>query len=514
MNRIYFGDNLPVLKNLPDESVDLIYIDPPFNTGKTQTRTTIKTIRAENGDRKGFQGNSYQTIELGTKAYQDSFDFDIDGVVPNEVKKAYGLLAPQASVYFLEGFLRPRLLEAKRILKPNGALYFHIDFRESYYAKLLLDNIFGRENFLNEIIWAYDFGGRAKSRWPAKHDNILFYVKDPNNYVFNTNEIDRERYMAPGLVGPEKAEKGKLPTDTWFWPYVGMRNTDTWWQTIVGTNSKERLGYPTQKPRRLLDRIIRASSHPGGVVMDFFAGSGTVGESCLALRREFILIDSNPAAMEVMARRFAGILDIQWYGYDPTTHQNESNSLIQEIGDQEEETIPKISPDFRMLASTASYLQKDLEEISDLWKNSPFEWILQLPARKKGMLGRKLVAAWCSSQGIYPERGGDASEALVFNGVRFAIKFSTLWTNGVYQFQQIKSSGYDYLLCLGISPFEAHCWIFSREEAILHGKPQHKGANGAEYWLSITPKHVPEWAINCGGSLDQAIKILRTIRKP
>ena len=367
--------------------------------------------------------------------------------------------------------------------------------------------------FINEIIWAYDFGGRAKSRWPAKHDNILFYAKDPTKFLFNTNEIDRERYMAPGLVGPEKAEKGKLPTDTWFWPYVGKRNTDTWWQTIVGTNSKERVGYPTQKPRRLMDRILRASTNPGGVVLDFFAGSGTIGESCLSLKREFILIDNNPASLEVMAKRFAGITEIQWNGFDPSPYMNEANTIIHEIENQEEEKIPEIAPDFQMLASTANYLQKHLEEINDLWKNSPFEWVLQLPARKKGKLGRQLIASFCASQGLYAEPGGDSSEALIFNGVRYAIKFSTLWTNGIYQFQQIKSTGYDHLICLGISPFEAHCWIFKRELAIEHAKPQHKSANSAEYWLSINPKAIPEWTIDCGGSLDKAIEILKSQKK-
>jgi len=193
--------------------------------------------------------------------------------------------------------------------------------------------------------------------------------------------------------------------------------------------------------------------------MDFFAGSGTVGKSCLACGREFILIDNNPASMEVMARRFAKNDDIQWIGFDPTLYRGEKLTNYQETENQVEEFMPEVAPDFRMLASTASYLQKDLEEISNLWKNSPFEWVLQLPARKKGKLGGKLVASWCASQGLFPERGGDSSEALIFNGVRYAIKFSTLWTSGIYKFQQIKSTGYDYLICLGVSPFEAHCWV-------------------------------------------------------
>lgn len=280
-NRIYFADNLPVLQSLSSESVDLIYIDPPFNTGRTQARKQLHTVRDEqNGDRVGFQGRSYRTVSLGERAYQDQFDDYL-------------------------GFLEPRLIEARRVLKPNGSLYFHIDYREVHYCKVLLDGIFGRESFLNEIIWAYDYGGRTKKKWPTKHDNILWYAKDACNYTYNVDDIERIPYMAPGLVGPEKAARGKLPTDTW-------------WHTIVPTNSREKTGYPTQKPLGILRRIVRASSPPGGVVLDFFAGSGTTGAVCLELERNFILIDSNPQAMQVMAKRFAGSNDIEWIGYDPS----------------------------------------------------------------------------------------------------------------------------------------------------------------------------------------------------
>jgi site-specific DNA-methyltransferase (adenine-specific) len=273
-NKIILGDNLTILKKLSSESVDLIYIDPPFNTGKQQARTQIAVERDEEGDRVGFGGNRYQTRVIGERAYRDNFDDYL-------------------------GFLEPRLLEAYRILKADGSLYFHIDYREVHYCKILLDEIFGRESFLNEIIWAYDFGGRSKTRWPAKHDNILFYVKDPDNYTFNRDAVDRIPYMAPGLVGKQKAARGKFPTDTW-------------WHTIVGTNSKEKTGYPTQKPVGILNRIVSASSNPGDMVLDFFAGSGTVGEVCLALDRRFILVDSNPQAIAVMRKRFAGVNSIEW----------------------------------------------------------------------------------------------------------------------------------------------------------------------------------------------------------
>jgi site-specific DNA-methyltransferase (adenine-specific) len=277
-NCVYSRDNLPVLKELPNGVARLIYIDPPFNTGKPKSHSQTKMIRDINGDRVGFKGLRYKTIErLDTRTFQDTFD-------PPET--------------FIE-FLRPRLLEAHRLLTPDGSLYFHIDYREVHYCKLLLDDIFGRESFLNEIIWAYDYGARTRRKWPAKHDNILWYAKDPKNYVFNYDEIDRIPYMAPGLVGPEKAARGKTPTDVW-------------WMTIVSPTGKEKTGYPTQKPLNLLKRIIAASSRPGDTVLDFFAGSGTTGEAAHALGRKFILVDNNPEAIEVMRRRFKSLRNVKW----------------------------------------------------------------------------------------------------------------------------------------------------------------------------------------------------------
>jgi site-specific DNA-methyltransferase (adenine-specific) len=278
-NTIYFADNLSILQSIPSDSVNLIYIDPPFNTGKAQSRTQIKTVRSENGDRTGFSGNRYETVKVGSRSYADLFDDYL-------------------------AFLEPRLVEANRVLKPNGSLYFHIDYREVHYCKILLDGIFGRDSFLNEIIWAYDYGARTKKKWPAKHDNILWYAKDPRSYTFNVDAIDRIPYMAPSLVGPVKAARGKLPTDTW-------------WSTIVPTNSREKTGYPTQKPLTIINRIVTASSNPGDLVLDFFAGSGSTGASCLKLGRRFILVDNNPAAIEVMAKRFANVPDIEWVGCKP-----------------------------------------------------------------------------------------------------------------------------------------------------------------------------------------------------
>lgn len=269
-NLVVAGDNLPILRRLPDRSFQLIYIDPPFNTGKVQSRQSLKTVRTDApvaGSRVGFQGQTYETVRGKVTAYNDSF-----------------------SDYW--GFLEPRLEEAWRLLAPSGTLYLHLDYREVHYAKVLLDALFGRDCFLNEIIWAYDYGGRSKRKWPAKHDNILVYVKDPKRYYFDSESVDREPYMAPGLVTPEKAARGKLPTDVW-------------WHTIVSPTGKEKTGYATQKPEGILRRIVQASSRPGDWVLDFFAGSGTTGAVAGQLERRFVLIDENPEAIAVMRHRFS-----------------------------------------------------------------------------------------------------------------------------------------------------------------------------------------------------------------
>lgn len=265
-NRIIQADNLVALKSMEAASVDLIYIDPPFNTGKRQTRTQLRTTRSIVGTRKGFGNAHYLTEKVGTHSFDDKFDDYL-------------------------GFLYPRMIEAYRVLKPTGTFYFHIDYREVHYVKVMLDTIFGRSHFLNEIIWSYDYGARTRKRWPAKHDNILVYVKDLKNYTWNYEAIDRIPYLAPTLVGPEKAARGKTLTDVW-------------WCTIVPTKGKEKTGFCTQKPLKILSRIVKVSSPSNGVVLDFFAGSGTTGEAALINNRSFVLIDSDPNAIAIMRKRF------------------------------------------------------------------------------------------------------------------------------------------------------------------------------------------------------------------
>ncbi|WP_240665889.1 site-specific DNA-methyltransferase [Agromyces sp. LHK192] len=281
-DRIIHAENLDVLPGLPDGAFTLVYLDPPFNTGRMQARRSTRHVRVEPGEATGaatdaapeasglitgFAGKRYERIRGDLLRYDDRFDD-----------------------YW--AFLEPRLLHAWRLLADDGTLYLHLDYREAHYAKVLLDALFGRECFLNELIWAYDYGAKARRRWPTKHDTILVYVKDPDRYWFDSTAVDREPYMAPGLVTAEKAERGKLPTDVW-------------WHTIVSPTGREKTGYPTQKPAGILRRIVQASTREGDWVLDFFAGSGTTGAAAAELGRRFVLVDENPEAIEVMRRRFA-----------------------------------------------------------------------------------------------------------------------------------------------------------------------------------------------------------------
>jgi site-specific DNA-methyltransferase (adenine-specific) len=266
---ILLGDNLELLPGFDDGSFQLVYADPPFNTGKEQRRRTLATTTSPDGDRVGFGGRRYATRLLAESSYRDSFDDYL-------------------------GFLEPRLREIRRVLASTGTLYLHLDYREAHYVKLLLDEVFGRSCFLNEIVWAYDYGARPRRRWPAKHDTILVYVRDPDRYHFDAAAVEREPYMAPGLVTAEKAARGKLPTDVW-------------WHTIVSPTGREKTGYPTQKPEGIVRRMVQASTREGDWCLDPFAGSGTLGAVCAALGRRYVLIDSSSAAVEVARGRLEAV---------------------------------------------------------------------------------------------------------------------------------------------------------------------------------------------------------------
>jgi site-specific DNA-methyltransferase (adenine-specific) len=261
------ADNIEVLAVLPAGCVDLVYADPPFATGRQRRLASIRTGVGER-TRRGFGGRDYRYEVVQDLAYEDDTPLDDH----------------------LAG-LEARVREVHRVLADHGSLYLHVDWRTSHHVRLLLDDVFGSDRFLNELIWAYDYGGRPKDRWPRKHDTILWYAKG-DHWRFERDAVDRIPYMAPGLVGPEKAARGKLPTDVW-------------WMTIVPPASAERTGYPTQKPVRLLERIVAASSLPGDLVLDPFAGSGTTGVAAARLGRRWLLVDQNPAAVGIARARLA-----------------------------------------------------------------------------------------------------------------------------------------------------------------------------------------------------------------
>lgn len=252
------GDCLVHLKGVPDNTYNLIYLDPPFNTGISQTRKTT----TGNG---GFAKERYNVRELAEKQYNDYFED-----------------------YY--GFLFPRLEEMYRTLASDGSMFIHLDWRETHYVRVFLDSLFGRDNCLNEIIWHWDYGAKSKRYWPRKHNNVLYYVKDTENYTFDISQTDFLPYLAPKLVSKEKAERGKVPTDTWF-------------MTIVPTNGHEKTGYPTQKPEALLRRILACHCKTGDKVLDPFAGSGTTGAVAKQLGLDCTLIDNNMEAIDTIYKR-------------------------------------------------------------------------------------------------------------------------------------------------------------------------------------------------------------------
>ena len=540
MNQVWFGDNLRILRQLPSDAFSLIYADPPFNTKKRRKYARVRTEVSPDGDRTGFKGQRYKTFRLSERSYLDIFDD-----------------------YLL--FLEPRLREMYRVLAPNGTLYFHIDYREVHHCRILLDYIFGEDSFLNEVIWAYDYGGRSKKKWPAKHDNILVYVKDPNNYVFNTEDIDRLPYRAPSLVGPEKAERGKLPTDVWvqgkmapadFWwrerlaseetnigiikgghsLLVGPEEageelypSDLWWHTIVPTKSRERTGYPTQKPLRLLWRIVSASSQVGDSVLDAFAGSGTTGVAAYNLDRRFTLVDNNAESIRITALRLADECPVDFLG--PDLSYQEWGSLAQLACEDQVADLPasghfylgrgrslimsrKSDPGFEQFTELANKARPKAisPDYWDLWKISPIGWVRSMPPGSKGKLGKDLVSYLCSSEGLDVEKGGRSPKPDFFiEDCPVVVRMSTLWEANEYRFQQFKREQvFEYAICLGISPMEVHCWVIDRDTLETNATGQHGGQRAIDtFWLKVIPAEIDPWLEECGGELQEALLILR-----
>ena len=463
-NTIHCGDNLPLLRRMPKESVPLIYIDPPFNTGKRQTRQRITVVPANgDGDRYGFGGREYKSEVVGEAGYADSF-------------KDY-----------LE-FLRPRLEEAHRILTPNGSLFFHIDWREAANCRLLLEEIFSERDCnrkghcINEIIWAYDYGARAKNKWPTKHDNIYWFAKDPKNYIFNYDATDRIPYMAPKLVGEKKAARGKTPTDVWN----GSDNiVNIWWQTIVPTNGKEKSGYPTQKPLLIAERIIKTHSRLDDVVMDFFAGSGTVGVAAKTMRRNYILMDKSKEAVNQIRKRLDSCCD------DKRDNRKKNESTV----------IEK----FNTIVLDSSRRREVSRNISK-WHGSMYEWILSLPPATKGKIGRDLVARLCQEHLEMSVRKNKTF--LIVNKKKISVKFSMLWESGIYNFEQLKEDC-DYFFLLGISPSDVHAWVIPSK---LHDEFDIQHSSKSK-WLPIKPNDRttwPDYLKKAGGQLDElSIKLFQ-----
>ena len=424
---VWLGDNLPLLRQIESESVRLIYIDPPFNTGRRQSRKRIKAVctNGDDGDRIGFGGKHYKTQVIGESGYDDSF-----------------------ADYL--GFLRPRLEEAHRILAADGSLFFHIDWREAARCRLLLEEIFGgTHHCINEIIWAYDYGARSKSRWPTKHDNIYWFAKNPDDYIFNYDDIDHIPYMAPSLVGEEKAARGKTPTDVW-------------WQTIVPTNGKEKTGYSTQKPEAIIQRIIKTHSNIGDTVLDFFAGSGTVGAVAQKTNRKFTLIDSNEEAYAVMYNRL-----------ENTTTDN------REKEDEEKNNL---------FAKIVSELLNNYKNSEQQW-DSQYEHLQTLPPATKGKIARKAVIEILRQ--CWNLKSEQKNNLLLVERKKIAVKFSLIWKQGKYTFEQIRNDkDYDYLFLLGISPFKAHAWIVPKDEVRKISEPQHSQESR---WLKINPNNINQW---------------------
>jgi DNA modification methylase len=275
-DRLIHADNLAVTGGLADGAVDLIYIDPPFGTG---------TVR-----RGGARGTGLLQGET-PHHYRD---------VPDD---------PERFVTWIE----PRLIESRRVLAPHGSLFVHLDYRAVHYVKVALDRIFGRPRFINEIIWCYSVGGKSRNMFGRKHDTILWYARTADHAFFpDAVRVPRKggSHMrvvrtAEGALVQEKTDRrtGKV----YRYPVAAGKVPEDWWTDIeiLNQSDRERTGWPTQKPERLLERILCAASAEGALVADWFCGSGTTAIAAQRLDRRFLIADCAAEAVACARDRLA-----------------------------------------------------------------------------------------------------------------------------------------------------------------------------------------------------------------
>ncbi|MDP8237856.1 MAG: site-specific DNA-methyltransferase [Candidatus Hatepunaea meridiana] len=295
---LYFGDNLDVLRqHIADESIDLIYLDPPFNSdkdyvalsGKRRSADILPTLQLLAGeDARATKGRVFKDIWRWDDEVNNNFQriIECNNNRLSQTLTAFSQLIGKNGLLAYIVMLAPRLVELHRVLKPTGSIYLHCDQHASAYIRLLMDAIFGSENFLNCIVWCYGLGGSSPRYWPRKHDDILWYSKEPNKHNFEAVQI-------PATSQRMKGQMKKAP--------------DFWNIPTINNMAKERTGFPTQKPEALLERIIESSSRKGDIVLDPFCGSGTT--LCVAHRlgRKWVGIDNAPKAVELVEERL-GIL--------------------------------------------------------------------------------------------------------------------------------------------------------------------------------------------------------------
>ncbi len=301
-NTLFYGDNLDILRrHIPDESVDLVYLDPPFNSKADYNILFREPMGEQSRARITAFGDTWHWTGESEKTFQEMLDTAPANVV--EMMRAFLNFIGRNDVMAYLTMMCIRLIELRRVLKTTGSIYLHCDPTASHYLKILMDTIFGKRNFRNEIIWCYRGGGTPKKDFGRRHDVILRYSKD-DGYRFYPDTI-RIPYQAEGIGRTDDAMWGKHKgVDKVYKPHPLGKVPEDWWQlNILNANDPERLGYPTQKPEALLERIIKASSNEGDVVLDPFCGCGTTISAAQSLKRRWLGIDVTHLAINLIKWR-------------------------------------------------------------------------------------------------------------------------------------------------------------------------------------------------------------------